>query len=127
MAQLSQGELAKKSGMSPSNLNQIESGKTGYTQATLERLAAALKLDPATLLSVHPRTYFDESQQESKLLMSVASKFHAMEPITRALALDLLDALLRHDKLSDRYNEPGPLNLTRGNINQRFSTEPGGG
>lgn len=40
--------------MSKGNLSNIENGKTGYNQATLEALAEALQCDPADLLMRNP-------------------------------------------------------------------------
>lgn len=46
--------LAQRSGMSKGNLSNIETGKTGYNQDTLEALAEALQCDPADLLMRNP-------------------------------------------------------------------------
>lgn len=40
--------------MTGGNLSEIETGGTGYTQATLEALAAALECEPADLLTRDP-------------------------------------------------------------------------
>lgn len=40
--------------MSKGNLSNIETGKTGYNQETLEAIAAALQCDPADLLMRNP-------------------------------------------------------------------------
>jgi transcriptional regulator with XRE-family HTH domain len=45
---------AECAGMSKGNLSNIETGKTGYNQATLEALAEALKCDPVDLLIRDP-------------------------------------------------------------------------
>lgn len=45
---------AERSGMSKGNLSNIETGKTGYNQATLEALAEALQCDPVDLLIRNP-------------------------------------------------------------------------
>lgn len=51
---LTQADLAAMAGVSQSNINQLESGKTQYTQPSLERIATALYLVPADLLTVDP-------------------------------------------------------------------------
>lgn len=45
---------AERSGMSKGNLSNIERGKTGYSQATLEAIANALQCDPVDLLIRNP-------------------------------------------------------------------------
>jgi DNA-binding Xre family transcriptional regulator len=45
---------AERAGMSKGNLSNIETGKTGYNQATLEALADALQCDPVDLLIRNP-------------------------------------------------------------------------
>lgn len=47
-------QLAERSGMSNGNLSNIERGKTGYNQDTLEALAEALQCAPADLLMRDP-------------------------------------------------------------------------
>lgn len=47
-------ECADRAGMSKGNLSNIETGKTGYNQATLEALAEALQCDPVDLLIRDP-------------------------------------------------------------------------
>lgn len=47
-------KLADRIGMSIGNLSNIETGKTGYGQETLEALAAALQCAPADLLMRNP-------------------------------------------------------------------------
>jgi DNA-binding Xre family transcriptional regulator len=51
---LTQERLADRVGMSNGNLSMIETGKTGYTQETLETLASALQCAPADLLMRDP-------------------------------------------------------------------------
>lgn len=51
---LTQERLADRIGMSPGNLSNIETGKTGYTQATLEALADALQVEVVDLLIRDP-------------------------------------------------------------------------
>jgi len=45
---------ADRAGMSKGNLSNIETGKTGYNQATLEALADALQCEPVDLLIRNP-------------------------------------------------------------------------
>jgi transcriptional regulator with XRE-family HTH domain len=47
-------ELAARMSMTPSHLSMLERGQRGYTQATLETLAAALRVDKGILLMVNP-------------------------------------------------------------------------
>jgi transcriptional regulator with XRE-family HTH domain len=45
---------AERAGMTKGNLSNIETGKTGYNQGTLEALAQALQCDPVDLLIRNP-------------------------------------------------------------------------
>jgi transcriptional regulator with XRE-family HTH domain len=47
-------KLAERSGMSNGNLSNIERGKTGYNQETLEAIAEALQCSPADLIMRDP-------------------------------------------------------------------------
>jgi transcriptional regulator with XRE-family HTH domain len=47
-------QCAEMAGMSKGNLSNIETGKTGYNQATLEALAEALRCEPVDLLIRNP-------------------------------------------------------------------------
>lgn len=51
---LSQERLADRVGMSVSSISQLETGKQGYTQATLEALADAMQCEPGDLLMRNP-------------------------------------------------------------------------
>jgi transcriptional regulator with XRE-family HTH domain len=117
-AEMTQAELAKAANMSASNLNQIEAGKTGYTQSTLERIAAVLKVSPAVLLSVNPREE-DMAEDRSDFLDEVIELLKAMSPPTRALAHSLLLASLRHEDLMRTISKTG-LNLAAVGIGQKY-------
>lgn len=47
-------QLAARLDMTASHLSMLETGKRGYTQETLERIAEALATDPASLLMRNP-------------------------------------------------------------------------
>lgn len=47
-------KLAERVDMTTGNLSNIETGKTGYSQATLEAIAGALRCAPADLLVRNP-------------------------------------------------------------------------
>jgi transcriptional regulator with XRE-family HTH domain len=51
---LTQEQLAERVGWGVSNVSQLETGRQGYSQDGLERLADALRCDPGHLLSVDP-------------------------------------------------------------------------
>lgn len=51
---LTQEQLAGRLGVAVSTVSQLENGKQGYSQATLEALADALRCEPWQLLSVDP-------------------------------------------------------------------------
>lgn len=119
-----QTEFAKAIGMSQSNLNQIETGKTPYTQITLEKMADHLKVRPATLLSVNPieeeERDLDDMDGEPEFMPQVTDILAAMQPLTRSLALDLLRTALRHEKLIEDLDKPGSLNLRKLRLTQKF-------
>lgn len=117
-AEMTQAELAKSAGMSASNLNQIEAGSTGYTQRTLERIAAVLKVSPAVLLSVNPREQNMEDERPG-FLDEVVEMLKAMSPPTRALAHSLLLASLRHEDLTQRLSKTG-INLERLSLGEKY-------
>ena len=51
---LTQDQLAERAGLSKPYISQLENGTRQYTQETLERLAAALQADPASLIMRNP-------------------------------------------------------------------------
>lgn len=51
---LTQEVLAERAGMTPTNLSQLENHKQSYSAEGLERLAEALRCEPAQLLMVDP-------------------------------------------------------------------------
>lgn len=53
-SKMNQREFAKAVGLSHSNYNALELGKIGYTQKTLEQIAAFLEIRPSMILSHDP-------------------------------------------------------------------------
>lgn len=51
---LTQDELADRIGTTAKNISQIENMETGYTQASLEAIAAVLAVHPSVLLARPP-------------------------------------------------------------------------
>lgn len=51
---LTQDQLADRIGVATSTISQLEKGRQGYSQATLEALAEALQCEPADLLMRNP-------------------------------------------------------------------------
>lgn len=71
--------LADRVGMTAGNLSQLERGKLGYTQNTLEKLAEALQTDVASLLMRDPTdseglwSLWDQAKPgERQLLVDIA-------------------------------------------------------
>jgi len=54
---MNQEQLAAAVGVATSGISQLESGKQGYSQKSLEALAVALRCTPAELISVNPETH----------------------------------------------------------------------
>lgn len=53
-AGLTQEQLAERVGMTASSISQLEHGKQGFTDTTLEAMAWALNCEPADLLGRNP-------------------------------------------------------------------------
>lgn len=53
---LNQEQLAERIGVSVSSISQLETGKQGYSQATLEAIAHALRCEPQDLLMRDPES-----------------------------------------------------------------------
>jgi transcriptional regulator with XRE-family HTH domain len=51
---LTQEQLASRVGMTQAQISQLENGKRGYTQETLEAIADALSVDTASLIMRNP-------------------------------------------------------------------------
>lgn len=47
-------QLAERTGMTDAGLSMLENGRRGYTQESLETIAAALQTEPAALLTLDP-------------------------------------------------------------------------
>jgi len=80
---LTQEQLAARIDMSISSVSKIETGKTNYTQETLEALAYAMGRDPADLLRAPP-------DADAPELWSVVQ---GMGPEQREQALRIIRAL----------------------------------
>lgn len=66
---MTQDSLAELTGLTPSSISQLENGKQGFTQNTLEALAEALDCKPGDLLQNHP----SERDGRDVLLMQIRS------------------------------------------------------
>ena len=77
-------ECAERSGMSKGNLSNIETGKTGYNQATLEALAYALQCEPVDLLIRNPAD-----------ADSIWSLWERAQPAQRKQLLGIIDGFLK--------------------------------
>jgi transcriptional regulator with XRE-family HTH domain len=93
---MNQKQFAERVGMSVSNYNYLESGRIGYTQKSLEAIAEALDVTPASLLSRDPvaqqlasdqyqgspREELDDvipqlTDDDHELLLHIAKKLHS--------------------------------------------------
>lgn len=75
-------ELAAAAGMSAPGLSLLERGQSGYTQAGLERLSAALKTDPGSLLNRDPNS---DSPIWAELEGATDAERQQIEAVIRAL------------------------------------------
>ena len=79
---LTQEALASRVGMSTPSISQIETGKQGFTDSTLEALAEALHCEPGDLLMRDPT----DPQAPWSL-------WESLSPAQRATGINLLKAL----------------------------------
>lgn len=84
---LTQQRLAERVDMAVPSISQLETGKQGYSQDTLERLADALNCQPGELLMRDPLR--DDAPW---------SLLDALKPETRAQAITVLKALYEADR-----------------------------
>lgn len=84
-----QEKLADMIGVTPSSISQLESGKQGFTDSTLEALAWALSCEPADLLGKDPT-----KQGEVIDLMRVL-KEKGLDTLLQRRDLDLIYRLVK--------------------------------
>jgi transcriptional regulator with XRE-family HTH domain len=101
--ELSQSELARRAGLSPSALSLVEGGKAPYTQNILEKVSSVLQLKPATLLSRDPFALSDPSDFD----LRIRELLLLMNKEQRLLAMDLLETIVRHQKEAERKSSGG--------------------
>jgi transcriptional regulator with XRE-family HTH domain len=77
---LKQEKLAEKAGYSAATISQLETGKQGYEEKTLVRLAAALDCEPSDLIAGPPE------------LAPLVNQVRNLPPDRRE---DVIDALMR--------------------------------
>ena len=121
--ELAQAQLATKIGVSQSNINHIENGKTAYTQTSLEKTANALKVSPATLLSTNPFQQFIEEEEEerSPFMAEVESLLSSMRPLSRKLVRDFMKSVLEYERTDAKIRE-GKLRglMVHGKLSEDF-------
>jgi transcriptional regulator with XRE-family HTH domain len=78
-------QLAEAIGRSPASISQLENGRQGYRQKTLEDLARALRTDPASLLGRNP---FDPDG-----VWALADRISRAPPNARRAAIAVIDSL----------------------------------
>ena len=71
---LTQDKLAELTGLTPSSISQLENGKQGFTQSTIEALAEALGCKPGDLLQNHPTEKNGKDMLSSQLQMLTDTK-----------------------------------------------------
>lgn len=82
-----QEQLAGRLDMATASISQLETGKTGYTQDTLERLADRLNCQPADLLMRDPTDP-----------QGIWSIWDRLKPVQQRQAIKVLKALAEEDK-----------------------------
>lgn len=102
--ELTQADLAAEVGVSQSNINQIEHGKTAYTQQSLEKIARALRTHPADLITMDPLHPADEDEG-SPFLDEVHSLLSSLTPLSRKLARDFLKSLVEYERVGAKIGK----------------------
>ncbi len=121
--ELTQAQLAAEIGVSQSNINHIENGKTAYTQPSLEKIAKALKVHPADLLATNPFQQFMEEEEEerSPFMAEVESLLSSMRPLSRKLVREFMKSLLEYERTDAKIREGKmPGMMVRGKLAEDF-------
>lgn len=88
---LTQEALAGLADLSPDMITRIEAGQTGARFPSIERMAGALRIDPAELFTSELPT----GSLQSPALAEITAKLAALNDRDLAWASNLLDAALR--------------------------------
>lgn len=84
---LTQEQLASRLNVAVSSISQLETGKQGYSQPTLEALADALGCQPADLLMRNPTT--------KDAIWSIEDQLNRAAPDKRSAILAVVETMLR--------------------------------
>lgn len=103
--ELTQAQLAAAIGVSQSNINHIENGKTAYTQTSLEKIAKALNVHPIDLLATDPFYPVIEEEERSPFMDEVRGLLSSMSPLSRKLARDFLKSLVEYERTGRKIQE----------------------
>lgn len=85
---MNQKQFAEHVGISISNYNYLEAGRIGYTQKTLEAIAEALSVSPASLLSRNPLAEMAAQERH------IGSPREELEEVVDSLSDDSIELLL---------------------------------
>jgi transcriptional regulator with XRE-family HTH domain len=88
-----QADLAENADLSEDMVARIEAGTTGTSFASIERLAAALDLDPSELFSSHAN-----KSRQRKALLDVASSLSTLSDDELAWVAELTRVALRRPR-----------------------------
>lgn len=97
-----QEELGEIVGVSAPSISQLENGKQGFTDSTLEAFAEALECSPADLLMRNPL--------DNEAIWSI---WDQIKPVNRARALKTLKSFIDEDEKREAENAAGSSNLQR--------------
>ena len=86
---ITQQQLAEASGLSPDMVSRIETGSTAVRFSTVERLASALKVDPAELFGL------DGSNFERPAMVRLTATLAKLSDDQLEIAADILEAAFR--------------------------------
>ncbi|HEY9006414.1 MAG TPA: helix-turn-helix transcriptional regulator [Ohtaekwangia sp.] len=68
-------DIAERLGISESSYTRYERGETSITVDLVKQIADELKIDPVTLLSVHPSNFIDNANSPNSIVISSNSNY----------------------------------------------------
>lgn len=132
---LTQAELARRSGLSRPNLSQLEQGSRDLTVGTLRRLAEALEVRPGVLADGLPpgapsgmKWGREELDQIARWVAACGRKEiqPSLSPGEKKIALQLQSVLKHRLKLASRTGRPLPRTARRRSDKRRLAARTSG-
>ncbi len=121
---MTQEQLAAESGYGTSSINQLINGKQGYSQATLEALAPALKCQPWELIAVNPLfSNRDIDTERATRALRSAMLAYGVDHTQLTLAISIVDRFVVSES-SEEQSKQSPSDGQSQPANPRRATTP---